>query len=121
VGLKFPRGPADSFCEGTSLFHATNFSVTVLLLLAFTVFIMGVRQRRPVENNWPFLYWILVMFFTLVRPEETYHPNIVLFGLCCGMLLRFEFMNTWITKGVRVLEMCVFAYVLVRGVNIIFY
>ena len=39
-------------------FRATNFTVSVLLLMAATIFMMFVRMRKPVENNWPFLYWV---------------------------------------------------------------
>jgi hypothetical protein len=38
----------------------------------------------------------------------------VLGGIVCGVLLRFEFLGGFILKGVRVLEMIFFAYMLWR-------
>ncbi|MBI1897672.1 MAG: hypothetical protein HYZ57_00930 [Acidobacteria bacterium] len=101
------------------MFRATNFTVTLLLLLAFTIFMAGFRQRKPLENNWPLLYWLLVVFFTLVRPEETFNFSIILVGLACGMLLRFEFMNDFFVKTVKVVEMLVWLYILWRGFEMI--
>jgi hypothetical protein len=87
--------------------------------MAFTVFIAGLRQRKPVDNNWPFIYWVLVVMFTLSRPEETYNFNIVLLGLGMGMMLRFEFMNSSFVKLVGYIELAVMGYILYRGFTII--
>jgi hypothetical protein len=101
------------------VFHASNFSVVVLLLLAFTVFMMGVRQRKPLENNWPLTYWALMLAFTYVRPEETFNILAIGAGLTSGLMLRFEFMNTIVTKGLKYVEMGIWCYVLIRGVDIV--
>ena len=101
------------------VFRATNFSVTVLLLLAFTVFMMGVRQRKPLENNWPLIYWALMLTFTYVRPEETFNILVVGAGLTAGLMLRFEFMNSFCTKTLKLVEMGIWSYVLVRGTDIV--
>jgi hypothetical protein len=100
-------------------FRATNFTVTVLLLVAFTIFMAYVRQRKSLENNWPILYWLLVVFFAIIRPEETFSIEILLVGLACGFLLRFEFMNPFFIKSVRIIEGLVFAYVIYRGLQIV--
>ena len=44
-------------------FTATNYTVSLVFLMALTIFMAGVRLRKPVENNWPFLYWVLVGFW----------------------------------------------------------
>ncbi|HET8549413.1 MAG TPA: hypothetical protein VFL57_15480 [Bryobacteraceae bacterium] len=101
------------------VFRATNFTVIILLLLAFTVFMMGVRNRKPLENNWPLVYWVLMLSFTYVRPEETFNLVIVGAGLAAGLMLRFEFMNSFFIKTVKYIEMAIWCYVLVRGADIV--
>src|SRR4051794_9342401 len=96
-------------------FRATNFSVTVLLLIALTIFMAGVRNRKPLDNNWPLIYWILVFMFTLVREEETYNFNLILVGLGAGLLLRFEFMNNFFVRLLKTVELGVWAYVIYRS------
>ena len=100
-------------------FEATNFSVIILLLLAFTIFMMRVRQHKPLENNWPLIYWVLMLTFTYVRPEESFNILVIGAGLTAGLMLRFEFMNTAITKGMKWIEMGIWGYVLIRGVDIV--
>src|SRR5882672_8523364 len=102
-------------------FRASNFSVTVLLLMALTLFMVGVRNKRPLDNSWPLIYWITVFLFTLVREEETFDLNVVLVGVGAGMLLRFEFMNAFFVKLVKGIELVVWAYILFRGFQVIFY
>ena len=102
-------------------FRATNFSVTVLLLIALTIFMAVVRNKKPLDNNWPLIYWILAFMFTLVREEETYNLNIILLGLGAGFLLRFEFMNNFFIRLVKTVEVGVGAYVIYRGFQMILY
>jgi len=102
-------------------FRATNFTVAVLLLMALTIFMAWLRNRKPLDNSWPLIYWILVFLFTLVREEETYNLNIILVGLAAGMLLRFEFMNPFFIRLVKTVEVGVWCYVLYRGFQIIVY
>lgn len=102
-------------------FRANNFSVTVILLIAFTVAMMLVRQKRGLYNNWPILYWILVVVFTLVRPEETFNFSVIFVGLGAALLLRFEFMNEILVRIFRVIELAVYLYVIYRGLEIILF
>jgi hypothetical protein len=100
-------------------FHATNFTVSVLLLMAATVFMMLVRMRKPVENNWPFLYWIAVTVATLTNRDLTFDFRIILVGLIAGLMLRFEFLNRSVTKLVMAVEIFVWMYVLFASWSII--
>ena len=102
-------------------FRATNFSVTVLLLIALTIFMVGVRNKKPLDNNWPLIYWILAFLFTVMREEETYNLNIILLGVGAGFLLRFEFMNPFFVRLVKTVEIGVWAYVIYRGFQMIVY
>jgi hypothetical protein len=101
-------------------FRATNFTVTLLLLVGFTVFIAGVRNKKSLDSNWPLIYWLVILVFTLVRPEESFDYRLVLLGLATALLLRFEFMNEFFVKTFRVIEMIMFAYIFIRGLQVAF-
>ena len=96
-------------------FHATNFTVSILLLLALTVFMAVVRTRKPLENNWVLFYWMLVTFVTIANPAEIFDFRFVLIGLMAGLVLRFEFMNRTFTRLAMTVEMFAFAYVFFCG------
>lgn len=102
-------------------FRATNFSVTVLLLIGLTIFMAGVRNKKPLDNNWPLIYWLLAFMFTVVREEDTYNSYIILLGLGAGLLLRFEFMNVFFVRLLKTVEVGVWAYVIYRGFQMILY
>jgi hypothetical protein len=80
--------------------------------MAATVFMMLVRMRKPVENSWPFIYWIVVTAATLTHPDLAFDFRIILAGLIAGLMLRFEFLNRGVTKLVMLVEMAVWIYIL---------
>jgi len=102
------------------MFRADNFSVVVLILLAFTIIVIRVRLTKPLENTWPLIYWVLILFFTVMRPEETFNLAAILVGVVAGFLLRYEFMNQLFIKLVRYIEYIVWTYVLLRGLSLCF-
>ena len=92
-------------------FHATNYTVSILLLMCVTFFIAQLRWRKSLENNWPMFYWAFVALLSLKYPEETFDPQIVLAGLAVGALLRLEFIGGWVTKLLKVVELGFFGYI----------
>lgn len=96
-------------------FNANNDTVSLLLVLALTVFMIGVRVRKPLENNWLFFYWLFVAMLTLTRSEAWFDYRFIGAGLIAGLLLRFEFMNRTFIRFVMVVEMIVFIYILLSG------
>jgi len=100
-------------------FRATNFSFTVLLLIALTIFMMFVRNKKRLDNSWPLIYWLMVVMFTIVREEDTFQLPIIAIGLLAGMLLRFEFMNIFFIRLVKSVEVVIWCYVIYRGFQII--
>jgi hypothetical protein len=100
-------------------FNANNFTVIVLLLMALTVFMISVRVRKPLDNNWLLFYWLLMTGFTITRPEANFNLRWIALGLLAGLMLRFEFMNRTFTRVIMVVEMCVFVYVLLSGLAIL--
>lgn len=100
-------------------FNANNYTVSVLLLMALTVFMIGVRVRKPLENNWLLFYWLLITTLTFGRLEEAFDSRFVLVGLLAGLMLRFEFMNRTFTRLIMVVEMIGFIYVLLAGWSVL--
>ena len=100
-------------------FHATNYTVSILLLMCLTFFMAHLRWRKPLENNWPMMYWVFLTLLSLKYPEDTYDPQIILIGLALGALLRFEFIGGWVTSVLKVLELFMFAYVAYTSLVII--
>jgi len=100
------------------MFRADNFTVVVLVLMAFTIIVIRVRLTKPLENTWPLVYWVLILFFTVMRPEETFNLVLILAGVICGFLLRYEFMNSIFTRIIRYIEYIVWTYVLLRSMNL---
>ena len=96
-------------------FNANNETVSLLLLLGLTVFMVGVRVRKPLENNWLLFYWLLLAMITLTRQEGWFDFRFIGAGLIAGLMLRFEFMNRTFTRFVMVIELMAFVYVLVGG------
>jgi hypothetical protein len=92
--------------------NLTNFNVSILLLMALTVFIAGVRIQKPVDNNWVLLYWVLITALTVVHPDDLFDFRVVGIGLLASLLLRFEFMNRTFARFVMFVETVVWAYIL---------
>jgi hypothetical protein len=100
-------------------FHATNYTISIVLLMALTVFMAGLRMRASLENNWLLLYWIFVTLVSFRYPKETFDPRIIMIGLATGLLLRFEFLGGFAAGIVRLVEFCVWAYILYMGLIIV--
>jgi hypothetical protein len=100
-------------------FHATNYTISIALLMALTVFMAGLRMRSALENNWVLLYWILVTVVSFRYPEQTFDPRIIMIGLAAGLLLRYEFLGRYAAGIVRLIEVCIWAYILYMGFVIV--
>ena len=100
-------------------FNPTNYTVSIVLIMALTLFMAGLRMRKPLENNWLFLYWIFITVISFRYPDDTFDPRIVMIGLAAGLMLRFEFLGRSIMNLVRFIEACVWAYILYMGFVIV--
>ena len=102
------------------MFRADNFSVMVLILMAFTIMVIRVRMTKPLENTWPLVYWVLICSL----------PS-------CGRKRRSTWRSSWrgwlrISAALRVhepvfiglvryVEYAVWTYVMLRGMSLCFY
>jgi hypothetical protein len=96
-------------------FAATNYTVSMLLLMAFTVGMMIVRGKKPLDNNWPLFYWILVLLVSIRWPSDFWEFHVVLAGAVAGAMLRYEFMNRHFVWLFRFIELAVQIYMLYFG------
>jgi hypothetical protein len=87
----------------------------MLLLLAFTIGMMIVRIRKPLDNNWPAIYWALIVVVTVRWPEVDWNPRIVMTGAAAGLLLRFEFLHDILERLLTVVEFTIWIYILQSG------
>lgn len=100
-------------------FNANNYTGSIVLLMALTLFMAGVRMRKPLETNWLLFYWGLITIISFRYPDETFDPRIVMVGLAVGLLLRFEFLGRSMARVLMLLEACVWAFILYTGFVII--
>jgi hypothetical protein len=86
-------------------FQATPYTVTTALMVGFAVFVLYVRSKNWLESNVPIIFYILMIIY--MRAVDGLVPMwLMLAGLGFGAMLRFEFMNPFLTKSVRFLEFC---------------
>jgi hypothetical protein len=100
-------------------FNANNYTVSIALLMALTLFTAVVRMQKPLEHNWPVIYWLLIAIVSFRYPDETFDPRVVLFGIAAGLLLRFEFLGRPAAIIAKVTELAVWAYILYTGFLIV--
>jgi hypothetical protein len=79
-------------------------SVTAILIIAFGVFVMYTQWKNWFDSNLPIIFY--VAFFGFMQSVDGVVPFWLIgagFGL--AMILRFEFMNTGLTRVVKFLEL----------------
>ena len=99
-------------------FKVTLFNVITLLLMGLTVWVIVTRARGKVENNWPLVYYLLVLVYWKVF-EGGLHFYWVYTGLAAAVFLRFEFMGGVVLTFVRLIEYCFLVYMIVRGLQLV--
>lgn len=89
------------------------FSVTTALMMAFAAFVIFTRFRNWLDSNVPILFYVGLIIYERWAAEISKVPWWLLlacFGL--GLTLRFEFMNTFFTKFVKLLEVIALAAII---------
>jgi hypothetical protein len=101
-------------------FRADAFSVTLLLLVVFALFVIYIRFKNWLESNVPLLFYIAMIVY--VRAVDV--PNLplwlILVGFALGGLLRFEFMNPTFTKIIKTLEIATLCVIIYQSLSMIF-
>ncbi len=100
-------------------FRFTLFNGVTLFVIALTATMVLVRFRFAMDATWPLVYYALLFGYA-----EAFEGSLscywILAGLAFGLLLRFEFMGSAVTKIVLAGELIVFGYVIIRGLQLLF-
>jgi hypothetical protein len=81
-------------------------SVTTALMAAFALFVIYTRLKNWLESNVPLLYYLALIIY-MQAVEGSVPLWLSLAGLCCALILRFEFMNEVFIRIVKLVEMVV--------------
>ncbi len=79
-------------------------SVTAILIIAFGLFVMYTQWKNWFDSNLPIIFY--VVFFGFMQSIDGGVPFwLICVGFGLALVLRFEFMNTGLTRVVKFLEM----------------
>ena len=99
-------------------FKATPYTVTTALMVAFALFVIYVRTKNWLDSNIPLFFYVLMIGY--MRAVDGIVPLwLMLAGLALTMLLRFEFMNPFLTKSVKFLEICALGGMIYLGMRMV--
>lgn len=89
----------------------SNAGLLLMFALAVaTVWLAVNRFSLKLDNNWPLLYYGLLVLFSNLYPRAL--DGYVLYAaVICGLMLRFEFMNARVVFFFRILEMGCFGVI----------
>ena len=101
---------------------ANPFNTSTALLIAFACWVIFIRTRANTkESNIPLFYYAIIVYYIIRYGEWTSLPHLVVYiSLLLALLLRFEFMNTSVTKAISVLECCGLACIVYFNLSTIF-
>jgi hypothetical protein len=79
-------------------------SVTAVLLIAFGLLVMYTQWKNLFDSNLPIIFY--VAFFAFMQTVDGSVPFwLIIAGFSLALILRFEFMNTGLTRFVKYLEL----------------
>jgi len=86
-------------------------SVTTGLVAVFGLFVIYTRLKNWLESNVPILFYIaLISYMKAVDGNVPLWLSLAGFG--CALILRFEFMNEFFTKTVKLIEMIIISAII---------
>ena len=87
-------------------------------MVAFALFVIYVRVKNWLDSNVPlFFYVILIVYMQAV--DGIVPVWLIMAGFGLTMLLRFEFLNPWFTKSVKLLEICALMGMVYLGMRMV--
>jgi len=78
-------------------FDATPQNVTTMLVLVLAIVSLVLLLRGRYHSNLPLLYYSAAIGVGSIT-ERPLHPYLMLGGIACAMVLRFEFLNKAFTR-----------------------
>jgi predicted membrane protein len=100
-------------------FDATPLNVTTMLLVAFAIYVLRFLAKKQLDSNLPLLFYIALLIF-INFSGRSLNPYLFAAGLSLALLLRFEFLNSALTKFVLWLEMLAIVGIAVKFAGDIF-
>ena len=99
-------------------FKATPYTVTTALMVAFALFVIYVRMRNWMDSNIPLFFYLLMIVY--MRAVDGIVPLWLMgAGLGLTLVLRFEFINTWLTKVVKFFEFCALGWMIYLSMRMV--
>ncbi len=93
-------------------------SVTTALMAVFALFVIYTRVRNWLESNVPILFYIA--FIVYMKAIDGDVPLwLSLAGFACALILRFEFLNEFFVRTVKIIEICILAVIIYMCVTMI--
>jgi hypothetical protein len=93
-------------------------SVTTILMAALALYVIYTRLKNWLESNVPIFYYVFLVIY--MRAVDGSVPLwLSLAGMCCALILRFEFMNELFTKVVKFIEMVILAVIIYLCVTMV--
>jgi hypothetical protein len=81
-------------------------SVTTGLVAVFGLFVIYTRLKNWLESNVPLLFYIaLISYMKAIDGNVPLWLSLAGFG--CALILRFEFMNDFFMKTIKLIEMII--------------
>jgi hypothetical protein len=101
-------------------FRADVFSVTLLLLVVFALFVIYIRFKNWLDSNVPLIYYVTMIIYVRYVDPPNLPLWLILVGFAFGGLLRFEFMNPTFTKIIKFLEIATLCVIIYLSLSMIF-
>ena len=99
-------------------FRATPYTVTTALLVAFALFVIYIRVKNWLDSNVPLFFYVLMIAY--MRAVGGLVPLWLIFtGFALTLMLRFEFMNPFLTKAAKFLEICALGGMIYLGMRMV--
>jgi hypothetical protein len=93
-------------------------SVTTVLMAALALYVMYTRLKNWLESNIPIFFYVFLIIY--MRAVDGSVPLwLSLAGMCCALILRFEFMNEFFIRVVKFLEFAVLAVIIYLCVTMV--
>lgn len=96
---------------------ANAFSVTTGLMAAFAAFVAYIRMKNWLDSNVPIIFYVGMLAYDRFFGDNKVPLWLILTGFGLTLLLRFEFMNAFFIKLVKILEYAALAVLIYLAVG----
>ncbi|MBI2686092.1 MAG: hypothetical protein HYX27_07240 [Acidobacteria bacterium] len=101
-------------------FRFSDIELLALVACGLTVWLFVMRGRLALENNWPLVYYLGMVFYQKTGGQFL-DANFLYAGVVCAMMIRFEFMSQGFVKTFRVIEAICLIYIIWRCIDFVLF